>query len=95
MGTYLTPTLVPALLEMICASTGVAPLLGNLPEGIEVTMRQSDADPLMFVANTTAAPVSVPDLPAGKDILTGLPHEKGRWILNPYACCVIRLDTTS
>jgi beta-galactosidase len=65
LGTYLTDDLVNALSVDMIARAGVEPLVPELPEGVEATMREGAARRLLFVLNTRAEPVSVRGLPKG------------------------------
>jgi beta-galactosidase len=90
VGTYLTDRLVEHLAETILAETGVTPLLPDLPEGVEVTMREAGERRLMFILNTLHTPSVVPGVPVGTDLLTRTRVE-GTIDLDGYGCAVIAL----
>ncbi|MGO8048258.1 beta-galactosidase trimerization domain-containing protein, partial [Rhizobium johnstonii] len=69
VGTYLTPDLTAALAERLFAPVGIEPLLGDLPEGVEVTMRMNDDRRLLFIQNYTDQPAAIGGVPAGRDLL--------------------------
>jgi beta-galactosidase len=68
-GTYLTEELVDTFLAGEIRNAGVAPLLADKPEGIEVTLRDGPQARLMFVLNTTHEPVSVHGIPQGNVVV--------------------------
>jgi beta-galactosidase len=89
MGTYLTPSLVEGLADQWFSRAGIAPLIADLPKGVEVTVREAEDRKLMFILNTDAASVSLASLPYGTDLLTGHDTRSGM-TLGPYGCAVIR-----
>ncbi|MDR7030578.1 beta-galactosidase [Rhizobium rosettiformans] len=91
VATYLTPDLVEALEEQVLLPRGVSPLLNNLPAGIEVTLRSSEDQKLLFVLNTLETPSMVRGLPSGFDLLSGR-AVSGEEELEPYGCLIISLD---
>ncbi len=90
VGTYLTDPLVEGLTEQVFPSAGVAPLIRDLPQKVEVTMREADGRKLLFVLNADADPSVVSGVPSGVDLLTGQPVS-GALQLGPYGCSVIKL----
>ncbi|OLP59618.1 beta-galactosidase [Xaviernesmea oryzae] len=72
LATYLTPDLAEALLDLLAAEAGIAPLLDDLPEGVEVAEREGGDRRLLFVLNTRHEPVEV-SLPQGQELLQGTP----------------------
>ncbi|SCM73916.1 Beta-galactosidase [uncultured Pleomorphomonas sp.] len=91
VGTYLTDTLVEGLTDQLFPTAGVAPLVPDLPPNVEVALREAEDRKLLFLLNTDAEPVTVPDVPAGTELLTGRPVE-GALPLEPYGCAVVRLS---
>lgn len=89
MGTYLTASLVEGLADQLFGRAGIAPLVADLPEAVEVTVREAADRKLMFVLNTDEAPVTVTSLPAGIDMLTG-DNVRSHLTLAPHGCAVIR-----
>ncbi len=90
VGTYLTPELAVQLVETVCIPAGAAPLLPDVPEGVEITIRQAEGRSLWFILNTTDASVTLPQAPAGTDLLTDRAQGPGPLALGPYGCAVIR-----
>ena len=91
VGTYLTDSLVEGLVQQVFPFAGVAPLIPDLPQKVEVAMREADGRKLLFVLNTDADPATVSGVPSGVDLLTSQPVN-GALRIGPYGCCVIKLD---
>jgi beta-galactosidase len=91
LGTYLTPDLTEALSERILPEAGIGPLIADLPEGVEVTMRVNDERRLLFVQNCMDQPVIIPNVPAGSDLLDSGKPIHGILALEGYGCAVIQL----
>lgn len=94
VGTYLTEALVPILFEQAFATAGVQPLVADLPEGVEVAMREADDRRFLFVLNTRDEAVDVANVPAGRDMLGAAGASNGRLSLEPFGCAIIALDAT-
>ncbi|MCZ7933011.1 beta-galactosidase [Agrobacterium leguminum] len=90
VATYLTEALAAILEEVVLADAGVAPLVADLPAGIEVAMRQAADRKLLFVINTLETEQKIAPLPQGKDLLSGRQMTAGE-TLEPYGCRVIEL----
>lgn len=90
VATYLTEALAAILEEVVLADAGVAPLVADLPAGIEVAMRQAADRKLLFVLNTLETEQKIGSLPHGKDLLTGK-RTGADETLEPYGCRVIEL----
>jgi beta-galactosidase len=71
LGTYLSEELVEALSETVLADAGALPLVKDLPDGVEVTLRSAEGRKLLFVLNVTDTPKQVSGLPHSTDLLTG------------------------
>jgi len=69
MGTYLTEEMMPAFEDQFLSPAGVAPLVENLPQGLEITVRQAEDRRLLFVLNTTAEAIDLPELPSGEALV--------------------------
>jgi beta-galactosidase len=93
LGTYLTKALAEGLVEQVLPQSGVAPLIGDLPDGVEVTVRQGEAHHLTFVLNSTDASVAMEAGLGGVDLLTGEPVG-GSLRLPPYGCAVVKTILT-
>lgn len=91
LATYLTPELVETLDEHILAKRGVKPLLGELPTGVEVTLRTAGDTQLLFVLNTLETEFELSGLPTGRDLLSGR-SVSGHERVEGYGCLVIDLD---
>jgi beta-galactosidase len=90
LGTYLTDELADALQTAVLAPAGVQPLIADLPEGVEVSVRQAQGRALWFITNTTDAPQQVAGAPVGVDLLTDTPCI-GALALEPYGCAIIKV----
>lgn len=89
VGTYLTPDLVTALAERVLADAGVEPLVPDLPDGVEVTLRAARDRSLLFIQNIRDEPVSVRGIPAGESLLDGVLDNDGTLRLPGYGCAII------
>ena len=92
VGTYLTPDVIDALAARILSDAGVEPLVPDLPEGVEVTMREADDRRLLFVQNIRDTAVSVPGVPAGENLLDGTLKPDGTLELPGYGCAIVALE---
>jgi beta-galactosidase len=92
VGTYLTPDLTAALGGRLFAPVGIEPLIGELPEGVEVTMRMNDDRRLLFIQNYTDQPAAIGGVPAGRDLLNDENPVAGRLDLEGYGCAIIELQ---
>ncbi|MGK9235857.1 hypothetical protein KXS07_29895 [Inquilinus limosus] len=59
IGTYFTPELTEALLGRVLPKAGVAPLVADLPAGVEVSLRRAESRELLFVQEDTTAETAV------------------------------------
>ncbi|MFC0268982.1 beta-galactosidase [Kushneria aurantia] len=91
LGTYLSDELAPVLLDWLVENAAVAPLIDDLPAGIDVTMREADDRRLLFVMNTEHREYRLDTLPQGTDLLSGN-RVDGTLTLAGYDCAVIRLE---
>jgi hypothetical protein len=71
-----------------------APLLPQVPAGLEVTLREGDGRRLLFVLNSQAEPVLVPEVPAGLELMGDRPHAAGLLTLAAYGCAAIQPSPT-
>lgn len=90
LGTYLTDDLVAHFVPSILARADVHPLLPNLPEGVEVTIRQAVDRQLMFILNTRGQEVRVEGVPDGLDLLSGATVVDNAVRLGTYGCSIIK-----
>ena len=90
MPLLIRDSLPEKLVDIVLANAGIAPLLPELPAGVEVSIREADDRKLMFVQNTGDLPTIVSNVPPGTDLLTSGPVT-GKLQLEPYGCAVIRL----
>ena len=93
VATYLTPEIAEALGDALFEASGVAPLVADLPAGVEVSLRAAPERELLFVQNTGEAPATL-SVPAGTDLLTGM-ETAGRLSLGSYGCAVVKLSRPS
>ncbi|MCW1920298.1 beta-galactosidase [Rhodobacter sp. KR11] len=88
LGTYMTEELAQHLLDSDLM--GVAPLIPGLPQGVEVSCRQTEGHRLWFILNTTEMPQTLPALPAGEPLLGDIrPHGAG-FTLPAHGCEILR-----
>jgi beta-galactosidase len=92
LGTYLSDALVEVLAHHVLAPAGVTPLLPDLPEGVEVTIREAENRRLMFILNTMGEPAIVSGVPAGINLLSDGKLSGGKLDLPTYGCSIIELD---
>jgi beta-galactosidase len=92
LGTYLSDALVEVLADHVLAPAGVTPLLPDLPEGVEVTIRQAANRQLMFILNTMGEPAIVTGVPKGRDLLSDGELSGGELALPAYGCSIVELD---
>jgi beta-galactosidase len=91
LGTYLTPELTDALADRTFAEAGIGPLVGDLPEGVEVTMRQNDDRRLLFLQNYLDQRAELSEVPAGINLLDDGKSVSGALSLDAYGCAIIEL----
>ncbi|NRP89674.1 Beta-galactosidase BgaA [Ensifer adhaerens] len=91
LGTYLTPELTDALADRTFAEAGIGPLVGDLPEGVEVTMRQNDDRRLLFLQNYLDQRAELSEVPAGINLLDDGKSVSGTLSLEAYGCAIIEL----
>ncbi|TKB35709.1 MAG: beta-galactosidase, partial [Mesorhizobium sp.] len=89
VGTYLTPELTAQLATRTFVDANVEPLVPDLPDGVEVTMRQNDERRLLFVQNIKDTPVAVTGVPSGSNLLDSELPVSGVLTLDGYGCAVI------
>lgn len=92
LGTYLTPDLTEALSERLFGDAGIEPLIADLPEGVEVTMRMNEDRRLLFIQNYTDKPARISHVPAGADLLDAGKPVDGALALEGYGCAVVQLS---
>ncbi len=91
LGAYLTDDLVTHFVPGILSRADVHPLLPDLPEGVEVTIREAADRQLMFILNTREQRIHVRGVPDGLDLLTGTPVESHAVHLGEYGCSIIQV----
>jgi beta-galactosidase len=92
LGTYLTPDLTEALSERLFGEAGIEPLIADLPEGVEVTMRMNADRRLLFIQNYTDKPTVLSHVTAGVDLLDAGKPVDGHLSLDGYGCAVVQLS---
>ncbi|MDX3925221.1 MAG: beta-galactosidase [Shinella sp.] len=91
MGTYLTPDLTLHFASRTLADAGVAPLVPDLPAGVEVTMRQNGDRRLLFLQNIKDTAIEVTGLSSGRNLLDDGKAVTGKLTLEGYGCAIIEL----
>ena len=91
LGTYLTEDLVPILFSRLFNKASVTPLLSNLPDGCEVSVRVADDRQLMIIGNTTSYPVEIADVPDGDAIVLDGNWRNTQLNLDPYGTAIFLL----
>lgn len=81
-------------LPRLCGSLGIAPLLPDLPEGVETTQRSKDGQGYMFLLNHNEDAVTI-NLGGrlGTELLTGNPVQGGEMMLAGRDVWILRLDS--
>jgi beta-galactosidase len=95
VGTYLTDASAALLIDVVLADLPLKPLLPQVPAGIEVTLREGEGRQLLFILNSQAEPVLVPEAPAGLELMDDRPLAGGPLTLDAYGCAVIQLTSTA
>lgn len=95
VGTYLTPDLTHHLAARTFADAGVAPLVPDLPHGVEVTLRENGERRLLFVQNILDTRAEVRGVPPGRNLLDGDRTVSGALGLEGYGCAIIELHGSS
>jgi beta-galactosidase len=91
LGTYLTYDLVAVLSADLFAQAAVAPLLPDLPAGVEVTLREAEGRKLLFVLNTTDERKTLSGIPPATALVADGPV--GDTLSLPaYGCAVLKLS---
>ena len=91
VGTYLTEQILSPLFDTLLVKSGVQPLIAELPEGVEISLRRSEQHRLLFVLNTRDEPADVQGLPAAYDLLSENQVKSGKLVLGGYGCAVLEL----
>ena len=94
VGAYLTDDLIAHCILGMLARAGVHPLLPDLPEGVEVSIREAADRRLMFILNTREQPVRVLGAPDGLDLLTGASVENHAVNLGEYGCSIVQMTSS-
>lgn len=90
VGTAPDQSGVEWLLEQVCETAGVSPVLSNVPAGVELLQRADGNTSWLFVLNHSTEKVTVPLQQAGSDLLTGA-SVNGSLELKPAGVAVIQL----
>jgi beta-galactosidase len=91
LGTYLTDELVATLTIDLFAQAAVAPLLPDLPAGVEVTMREAEGRRLLFILNTTDERKTVSGVPPATALVIDGSIAGATVNLPAYGCAILRL----
>lgn len=71
VGTYLTRSVVDALLPMLTETSGIEPLCPGAAPDVEVTVRENDQKQLWFFLNHSDKTVTLSHVTAGENLITG------------------------
>ena len=89
VGTYLTESLVKALLPWLTGFAHATPLWHEAPAGVQVVRRESPGKQVWFFTNHTDGDLTIPTTPAGVDLTTGA-ATGGALTLGRYGVAVIK-----
>ncbi len=90
VGTYFTYNFADLFLPGISSEAGLEPVLGGIPEPIEVTVRKDSKRKLYFIVNNINEDCVLPSAPAGTDLLTGKKIAEGQSLkLEPFGCALV------
>ncbi|MCZ7450859.1 beta-galactosidase [Agrobacterium rhizogenes] len=92
VGTYLTSDLTHQLATRTFADADVTPLVPDLPDGVEVTLRENGERRLLFLQNIKDIPAEVTGVPSGKNLLDNNKVISGALTLAGYGCAIIELN---
>lgn len=92
VGTYLTPELTRQLATRAFADVDVAPLVPDLPDGVEVTLRENTERRLLFLQNIKDTTAELNGVPSGSNLLDGDKTISGTLTLEGYGCAIIELN---
>ncbi|MDQ0321956.1 beta-galactosidase [Pararhizobium capsulatum DSM 1112] len=92
VGTYLTAELTHQLATRTFADADVVPLVPDLPDGVEVTLRESGERRLLFLQNIKDTTATVAGVPSGGNLLDGDKATSGTLTLEGYGCAIIELN---
>ncbi|MNT73663.1 hypothetical protein D3C72_2123940 [compost metagenome] len=79
------------LADQVLAPAGIAPLIADMPAGVEATIRENKDRSLLFILNTQGEPADVPNIPDGTELLGDAAVKAGRIRLPAYGCSIIEL----
>lgn len=91
VGTYMTPELARFFDGKLFAEAGVAPLVPDLPAGIEVSMRVRDEIQILFVLNTTADQIVLHGVPKGNVLVSDAVNTEGSQILPGFGVHIVEI----
>ena len=92
LGTELEPAGLEWLLDLVCAEAGIAPVMWNIPSGVEVLRRSKGGKSWLFLLNHAGEKVEVPLEQSGRDLLTD-ETVTGLVVLEPNGVAVIETDS--
>lgn len=90
VGTYLNEENFGGLLGTLALEAGLRPIEEGLPDAVEAVERTDGTRTLLFLLNHSADAVTVPDIAAGVDLLTGEPVAGQEVALDPFGVAIIR-----
>jgi beta-galactosidase len=84
--------MISSMVSPVSSSLRRALLLADLPEGVEVSLREGGGRRLILVINTHSEAVTIANPPAAVALLSGSGIGAGPLHLDGYGCVVIRLE---
>jgi beta-galactosidase len=75
----------------VLSQAGIAPLIADIPAGVEATIRESKDRRLLFILNTLGEPTAPFAVPPGIALLSDGSRRGARLVLPAYGCCIIEL----
>jgi len=89
IGTFLDAASSAQLLPYVAGIAGVKPIIKDLPENVEVSVRVKDAHKLCFLLNHGDKSVEISNIPEGIELISGK-KTSGKLALEPCGVAVIR-----
>ncbi|MGK7296849.1 MAG: beta-galactosidase [Candidatus Wenzhouxiangella sp. M2_3B_020] len=91
VGTYLTDHLMRAVDSAILSEAGVAPLVSELSDSVEVCLRVGPSGRVLFVLNTSSDARDIGNIPGGRWLVSDATWSNGL-TLPGHGCHIVALD---